>query len=235
MSAASVARSADVEVLSGGAMRRFLIEAVPLFEQASGAKVATRFGLTRDMKAEIEAGAVFDVALLPRRAIDELVAAGKIARGSPTDALRSLVGFMVRTGAAEPDLGTVAALKKTLREAKSISYSKGPSGLYVAELLQRLGLAQEMKDKTVFAIGRPVGVVVASGEAEVGMQQIIENQPVEGAHLVGPLPSELINFVLYTAGLAPAAEQNASARAFVAFLASPAAVRIIRTKGMEPA
>lgn len=235
MSAASVARSADVEVLSGGAMRRFLIEAVPLFEQASGAKVATRFGLTRDMKAEIEAGAAFDVALLPRRAIDELVAAGKIAPGSPTDAVRSLVGFMVRTGAAEPDIGTVAALKKTLREAKSISYSKGPSGLYVAELLQRLGLAQEMKDKTVFAIGRPVGVVVASGEAEVGMQQIIENQPVEGAHLVGPLPSELINFVLYTAGLAPAAEQNASARAFVAFLASPAAVRIIRTKGMEPA
>ncbi len=235
MSSGSAVRSADVEILSGGAMRRFLMEAVPLFEEASGAKVATRFGLTREMKAEIEAGAVFDVALLPRPAIDGLVAAGKIAPGTPTDAVRSLVGFMVRTGAVEPDIGTVAAFKKALRQAKSISYSKGPSGLYVAELLERLGLAQEMKDKTVFAIGRPVGAVVASGEAEVGMQQIIENQPVEGAHLVGPLPSELINFVLYTAGLAPAAEQNPSARAFVGFLASSPAVQIIRAKGMEPA
>ena len=107
--------------------------------------------------------------------------------------------------------------------------------MYVAELLERLGLAEEMKDKTVLAIGRPVGAVVASGEAEIGMQQIIENQPVEGAHLVGPLPGELINFVLYSAGLAPTAAQNPSARAFVAFLASPPVVRIIRAKGMEPA
>ncbi len=234
MSAASAARSADVEVLSGGAMRRFLIEAVPLFEQSSGARVAMRFGLTRDMKAEIEAGAAFDVALLPRPAIDGLVAAGKIAVGTPTDAVRSVVGLMVRTGAPKPDIGTVDAFKKALRAAKSISYSKGPSGLYVAELLERLGLAAEMSDKTVFAIGRPVGAVVAGGDAEIGMQQIIENQPVKGAHLVGPLPSELVNFVLYTAGLAPGVGQNASARAFVTFLASPQAVRIIRAKGMEP-
>ena len=234
MSAASAVRSADVEVLSGGAMRRFLIEAVPLFEQSSGARVAMRFGLTRDVKAEIEAGAGFDVALLPRPAIDGLVAAGKIAVGTPTDAVRSVVGLMVRTGAPKPDIGTVNAFKKALRAAKSISYSKGPSGLYVADLLERLGLAAEMSDKTVFAIGRPVGAVVAGGEAEIGMQQIIENQPVEGAHLVGPLPSELVNFVLYTAGLAPGVGQNAFARAFVTFLASPPAVRIIRAKGMEP-
>ena len=180
MSAASAVRSADVEVLSGGAMRRFLIEAVPLFEQSSGARVAMRFGLTRDVKAEIEAGAGFDVALLPRPAIDGLVAAGKIAVGTPTDAVRSVVGLMVRTGAPKPDIGTVNAFKKALRAAKSISYSKGPSGLYVADLLERLGLAAEMSDKTVFAIGRPVGAVVAGGEAEIGMQQIIENQPVRG-------------------------------------------------------
>jgi len=234
MSAASAVRSADVEVLSGGAMRRFLIEAVPLFEQSSGARDAMRFGLTRDVKAEIEAGAAFDVALLPRPAIDGLVAAGKIAVGTPTDAVRSVVGLMVRTGAPKPDIGTVDAFKKALRAAKSISYSKGPSGLYVAELLERLGLAAEMSDKTVFAVGRPVGAVVAGGEAEIGMQQIIENQPVEGAHLVGPLPSELVNFVLYTAGLARGVGQNGSASAFVTFLASPRAVRIIRAKGMEP-
>jgi molybdate transport system substrate-binding protein len=226
--------AAGIEVISGGAMRRFMAEAVPLFEQASGHKVSIRFGMTREMKAEIEAGAAFDIALLPRSAIDQLVQGGKIAPGTVSDAVRSLVGLMVRTGSAEPQIGTVEAFKTVLRRATSISYSKGPSGLYVAELLQRLGLAAEMQDKTVFAIGRPVGEVVASGEAEIGMQQIIENQPVKGAHLVGPLPSELINYVMYSAGFAPNAADSASARAFVAFLGSAEAVRIIRAKGMEP-
>ena len=235
MSGASEERTADVAVISGGAMRRFLAEAAPLFEQASGHKVSIRFGLTREMKAEIEAGAGFDVALLPRWAINQLVATGQIAPGAVTDVVRSLVGLMVRTGAAEPDIGTVDAFKTVLRQAKSISYSKGPSGLYVAELLQRLGLAAEMSDKTVFAIGRPVGKVVANGEAEIGMQQIIENQPVKGAHLVGPLPRELINYVMYSAGFARNGPGGGAAQPFVNFLASPEAVRIIRAKGMEPA
>jgi molybdate transport system substrate-binding protein len=235
MNAASDERAANVAVISGGAMRRFLAEAVPLFEAASGHKVAIRFGLTREMKAEIEAGAAFDVALLPRSAIDQLVAGGKIAPGTVTDAVRSLVGLMVRTGAAEPDIATVDKFTTVLRQARSISYSKGPSGIYVAELLERLGLAAEMRDRTVFAIGRPVGEVIASGEAEIGMQQIIENQPVAGAHLVGPLPSELINYVMYSAGFAPCAARDGAAQAFVRFLASPHAVAIIRAKGMEPA
>jgi molybdate transport system substrate-binding protein len=226
--------SAEIKLISGGAMRRFLSEALPLFEQASGCKVSIRFGLTRDMKAAIEEGAAFDLALLPRSALDELVQAGKIAAGSITDVVRSLVGLMVRTGAPEPDIGSVEAFKTVLRQARAISYSKGPSGLYVAELLQRLGLAAEMESKTVFAVGRPVGEVIAGGEAEIGMQQIIENQPVQGAHLVGPLPPELVNYVMYSAGFAPAAPR-APGQALVEFLASPAAVGIIRAKGMEPA
>jgi molybdate transport system substrate-binding protein len=224
----------EIAVLSGGAMRRFMVEAVPLLERDTGNKIAIRFGPTREIKAEIEAGAVFDVALLPRPAIDQLAEAGKIAAGTPTDVVRSLVGLMVRAGAPQPDIATVNAFKDVLRRAESISYSKGPSGLYVADLLERLGLAEEMKDKTVFAIGRPVGEVIANAEAEVGMQQIIEILPVEGARLVGPLPSELENFVLYTAGFAAGAVDNAAASAFVTFLASPEAVRIIRAKGMEP-
>ena len=225
---------AEIKVISGGAMRRFLSEALPPFEHASGYTVAIRYGLTRDMKAAIEEGASFDLALLPRSALDELMQAGKIAAGAVTDIVRSLVGLMVRTGAAEPDIGSVDAFKSVLRQAKAISYSKGPSGLYVAELLQRLGLAADMQSKTVFAIGRPVGEVIASGEAEIGMQQIIENQPVEGAHLVGPLPAELINYVMYSAGFAPSAAR-APGQAFIQFLASPEAVRIIRAKGMDPA
>jgi molybdate transport system substrate-binding protein len=224
----------DINLISGGAMRRFLAEALPLFEADSGHKVSVQFGVTRDMKAAIEAGAAFDLALLPRSAIDALVEGNKIAAGSVTNMVRSLVGVMVRTGAAEPDIGSVEAFKTALRQARAISYSKGPSGLYVAELLQRLGLTEEMKDKTVFAIGRPVGEVIAAGEAEIGMQQVIENQPVKGAHLVGPLPEALVNYVMYSAGFALSAPR-APGEALVRFLASSEAIRIIRAKGMEPA
>jgi molybdate transport system substrate-binding protein len=105
----------------------------------------------------------------------------------------------------------------------------------VAALLERIGLAAEMKEKTVLAIGRPVGEVVASGEAEIGMQQIIENQPVQGAHLVGPLPAQLGNFVAYSAGFASRVADHDAARSLVGFLKSPESERIIREKGMEPA
>ncbi len=230
-----MAGATEIAVLSGGAMRRFLAEAVPLHEQASGTKVSVRFALTRILKQEIEDGAAFDMALMPRSELDTLVVAGKIAAGSQTDIVRSIVGLMVRTGAPSPDIGTVEAFKNVLRRARSISYSKGPSGLYVAGLLERLRLTDEMKDKTVFAIGRPVGEVIASGEAEIGMQQIIENQPVQGAQLVGPLPPELGNFVPYSAGLAASSVKEAAVRALTMFLAAPEAVRIIRAKGMEPA
>lgn len=232
---ASANAGVAITVLSGGAMRRFLAEAVPLFEQASAKKVAVRFALTRVVRKEIEDGAAFDMALLPRPEIDGLVAAGKIAAGSQTDIVRSIVGLLVRAGAPVPEIGSVEAFTSVLRRAKSISYSKGPSGSYVAGLLERLGLSSAMADKTVFAVGRPVGEVVASGEAEIGMQQIIENQPVEGARLVGPLPRELTNFVLYSAGFSVAAADNGGARAFAAFLKSEQAVPIIRAKGMEPA
>jgi molybdate transport system substrate-binding protein len=227
--------SATLNVLSGGAMRRFMLEAIPLFERESGLTVSIRFALTREMKAQIEQGAGFDVALLPRSAIDELADGGFVAPGTQTDIVRSLVGFIVRTGTPPPDIGSVDALVRVLRAATSISYSKGPSGQYVGELLRRLGLAGEMEKKTVFAIGRPVGAVVASGEAEVGMQQIIENQPVAGAHLVGPLPAELMNYVMYCAGFAANGVNTVAARAFVKFLGTPEVAAIIRDKGMAPA
>lgn len=224
----------QLKLFSGGAMRRFLVEALPLFERDHGTKVETRFAPTREIKAAIEAGESFDIALLPRWAIDQLIAEGRIQAGSATDAVRSLVGFMVRDGAPLPDITTVEALKRTLRQAKSVSYSKGPSGLWVAEMLERIGMAPELTDKVVFAIGRPVGEVIANGEAEVGMQQIIEITPVKGARLVGPLPEELTNYVLYSTGLAPRTPRADRAHALVEFLASPAAVTIIRAKGMAP-
>jgi molybdate transport system substrate-binding protein len=224
----------DISVVSGGAMRRFLVEAVPLFERTSGITVVVRFNRTREAMKEIEDGAAFDVALLPRWAIDALMAAGAVI-GTPVDVVRSLVGLVVSAEGLKPDIATADALKDVLRRARSVSYSKGPSGEYVSELLQRLGLAAEMAHKTVFAVGRTVAEIVAAGEAEVGMQQIIEILPVEGAALVGPLPEELTNYVLYSAGRGTAAAKNSAARAFVASVKSAEAARIIRAVGAVPA
>jgi molybdate transport system substrate-binding protein len=225
--------SASIKILSGGAMKSFMVEVAPLFERANGAKVEIRFALTSLLKKEIEDGAAFDVALLPRPELDALVEAGKIAASTQTDITRSAVGLAVRAGAPKPDISTVDALKRTLQEARSIGYSDGPSGAYIAELLVRLGIAAAMKPKTRLT-SRPVAEIVAEGEAEVGMQQIVAILPVKGAELVGPLPSELQSIIVYAAGLAAAGGQGAAARAFIAFMATPEVVRMIRAKGMEP-
>jgi len=214
-------------------MKSLMVDVVLLFERGSGAKVEIKFALTSVLKKEIEDGAAFDIALLPRPELDALAEAGKIAAGTQTDVTRSAVGLAVREGAPKPDIGTVAALKRTLQEAKSIGYSDGPSGAYIAELLVRLGIADETKPKTRLT-SRPVAEIVAAGEAEVGMQQIVAILPVKGAELVGPLPGELQNIIVYAAGLAAAGGQGATARAFIAFMATPEVVRMIRAKGMEP-
>jgi molybdate transport system substrate-binding protein len=222
-----------LKILSGGAMRPLLVEAVPLFERAGGTKVDVRFALTSVLAKEIEEGAAFDLALLPRPELDALAALCAVAPGTQTDIARSTVGLAVRQGAPKPDISTVEALRRTLLAARSIGYSDGPSGAYVTGLLQRLGIADDARAKTKLTSG-PVAELVASGEAEVGMQQIVAILPVKGADLVGPLPAELQNVIVYAAGIAAAAQNADGAAAFIGFMAAPEAVRIIRAKGLEP-
>lgn len=222
-----------IRVLSGGAMHGLMTEVVPLFERIGAANVALRFGLTSALKKEIEEGAAFDIALLPRPDIDGLAQAGKIAGDSATDIARSAIGVAVRAGAAKPDISSVEAFKRTLLAARSITYSDGPSGVYIGGLLDRLGIAPQMKPKTRLTTG-PVAELIAAGEAEIGIQQIVAILPIKGAELVGPLPKELQNAIIYAAGLADGAKDTAAARKFIAFLATPGVVRIIRAKGLEP-
>jgi molybdate transport system substrate-binding protein len=226
--------SKTIKILSGGAMRTFLTEIVPLFERANGTKVEVEYRLTSVLKQEIADGAAFDIALLPRPEIDELAAAGRIAAGATVDVTRSAVGVAVRTGAPRPDISTVAAFTSALHAAQSISYSDGPSGAYIGGLLEKLGIAAAMKPKTRLT-SRPVAELVAAGEAEIGLQQIVAILPVPGADLVGPLPAELQKVIIYATGLSAGAREPLAARAFVAFTKTPQAGRLIRGKGMEPA
>jgi len=223
-----------IKILSGGAMRTFLTEIVPLFERSHGAKVEVEYRLTSVLTKEIANGAAFDIALLPRSEIDELTAVGRIADGATADVARSTVGICVRAGAPKPDIATVAAFKAALMGAKSVSYSDGPSGAYVGELLGRLGLAEAMKGKTKLT-SRPVAELVAEGEAEIGLQQIVAILPVGGADLVGPLPAELQNVIIYAAGLSIRAAEPKAAHAFIALTKTPQAGQIMRGKGLAPA
>lgn len=225
--------AAAIKILSGGAMRPLMAEVVPLFEGTTGVQVEIEFRLTSVLRKEIAEGVAFEIVILPRPELDELVEIARIAPASAVDVARSAVGLAVRAGAAKPDIGTVASFSRALQEARSIAYSDGPSGAYIGALLQRLGLAEELKPKTTLT-GRPVAELLADGTAEIGMQQIVAILPVKGAELVGPLPSELQNVIVYAAGISTAAQKPGTARSFIEFLCSPQAAPLIRAKGLEP-
>jgi molybdate transport system substrate-binding protein len=223
-----------LKILSGGAMRPFMVELVPQFERAHDTRIDIEFRLTPALQQAIRAGEAFDIAVMPRPELDELIVAGAIAAASTGDVARSTVGLAVRAGAPRPDIGTVAALRRALQQAGSMAYSDGPSGAYVAGLLAKLGITDEMAPKTRLT-SKPVAELVASGEAELGMQQIVAILPVKGAQLVGPLPAELQNVIVYAAGMSSRAEVPSAAENFIEFTRTLAAARLMRAIGLEPA
>jgi molybdate transport system substrate-binding protein len=223
----------ELKILSGGAMQGLMADAVPLFERDGGCKVAVEIGLTSVLRKVIADGAAFDIALLPRPDVEALTRVGRVAAGSTTDIARSAIGVAVRGGAPKPDIATVEAFKRSVLQAGSVTYSDGPSGLYIASLMERLGLAQAIKSKTKLTTG-PVAELLARGEAELGLQQIVAILPVRGADLVGPLPAELQNIIVYAAGLSARSTNGDAARRFVAFMATPQVGALIRIKGLEP-
>jgi molybdate transport system substrate-binding protein len=225
--------TAKIKVLSGGAMAGLIAEAVPLFEGSNGCQVAVEIGLTSALRKAIADGAAFDIALLPRADIDALARDGRIAIGQVTDIARSAIGVAVRAGAPKPDIATVDAFKRAILQAGSVTYSDGPSGLYIAGLMERLGLAEAIKPKTRLTTG-PVAELLARGEAELGLQQIVAILPVDGAELVGPLPGELQNIIVYAAGISAQSASAEAARTFITFMGTSEVVRIVRAKGLEP-
>jgi len=235
-----LADAAEIKVVSGGAFKQVLTALAAQYQNESGntldisyQTVGQHLALIRDGKQP------FDVAVLTPDAIDGLVKEGKIVPGTRADLAKVGVGVVVKAGASLPDISTVEAFKKTLLAAKSVAYidpkAGGSSGIYVAKLLERLGIADQVNAKAVLVQGGAVADHIADGEAEIGVHQISEILPVAGVTLVGPLPAEIQNYTVYAAGVGTAAKDAATARALVKFLAGPHALSIIKAKGMEPA
>jgi molybdate transport system substrate-binding protein len=190
-----------------------------------------------DAAKRVEAGERFDVVVLARDAIDKLAAAGHLVGGTETDLARSGVAVAVRAGAPRPDIDSEDALRRAVQAARSIGYSTGPSGVQLAKLFARWGIADEVRDRIVTAPpGVPVGTLVARGEVELGFQQLSELLRVPGIDVLGPLPPALQIVTTFAAAVGVRARQPEAARAFLAFLGSPApeVVEAKRRQGMEP-
>jgi molybdate transport system substrate-binding protein len=221
--------------LFSNGVKAVVLDLVPEFERASGAKLDVTWASTNMLMEEIRNGATGDLAILTDEAIDLLIEQGKIAAGSRVDLARSAIGIAVRQGAAKPDIATPDALKRALLAARAISYSKtGLSGVYFPTVLERLGIAEAVKAKVVIPpSGIPVGEVVAKGEAELGVQQISELLSVPGIEIVGPLPTELQKLTVFSAGLFVGAKEPDAAKALVMMLTSASVRPLYQRKGME--
>lgn len=226
----------EIVVLSTIAFKEALIELIPHFERSSAHKIKVAFAGGPITADKVRQGAAGDLFIGPAEFSDALLAEGKLVAGSRIPFAISGSAVAVRAGAPRPDIGTPEQFKRTLLAAKSVSYSRGASGIQFARILERLGIADEVKAKLVASQpGELVGAVIARGAAEIGVQQLSEMLHVAGIDILGPLPPELQVAIVYAASVLPQTTQPEAAQAFVKFLRSPEAVGIIREKGMEPA
>jgi len=222
-----------VVVLSSLALKGVLEKFKPAFEQSIAARLELRFDATQAILTQLKAGFQADLLVLTAEAMEELRKSGQVMQ------VRSLgssgVGIAVRAGAPKPDISSVEALKRALVSAGSVAHSKvGASGIYFAELLERLEIAGRLKKRVVVEKG-PVGLVVAAGDAEIGVQQLCELAPVPGIEIVGPLPEPLQRLTHFSAGIPANAANPKGALALMDLLRSEAARAGMVKGGMQPA
>jgi molybdate transport system substrate-binding protein len=225
-----------ISVLTVPALKEISLELVPEFERASSREVVTAFSGTDDIMNRMKAGEnSVDLVILDADSIDELVRLGKIEPGSRVDFAKSLVGVAVPAGAPRPDISSVDMLKRCLLSSKSIAYSRSLSGAHVASLFQQWGIAEQLQGKVKQpSPGEFVGEMVARGEAEIGFQQISELVHIAGIDFIGPIPPDIQLVTMVSGGVHAAAKEPGGAKAWVNFLASPAAAPVLKKHGLDP-
>lgn len=236
LAALATAHAAEIRVISSVGVKAALEQLKPEFERITSHKLTLLLGSAVPLKRQIDAGETFDVAILTPSMIDELVKVGKVAAGSKTDVAKVGMGVTGRVGAAQPDISTTEAFKSALLDARLITHSKeGLSGTYTASMIERLGIAAQMKPKTVLETrSGHTPVAVVEGKADLGLCLISEILPVAGATFIGPFPPELQTYVMFTAGISATASDAQAAKAFVQFFSVPLALPILKSTGMEP-
>ena len=233
------AEATEIKVLSHRGIQPVMEDLGPKFERATGHKLSITFGPAGGVVKLVQDGETADVVITSRQEIDGFVNDGKAVGDGVTIVARSGIGVAVRKGAPKPDISSPEALKRTLLAAKSITYSNpalgGAAAIHFEKVLDRLGIASEMKSKTVFSkAGSDTAVVVANGEAEIGVQVSQLLISVAGIEIVGPLPGDLQDTVVFSAAIMAGAKDAAASKALIDFLRTPEAAAAMRAQRMEP-
>jgi molybdate transport system substrate-binding protein len=231
----------EVVVLSTTAMKAAFEALKPVFEHETGYALKLGFGPSLQLEKRLAEGEGADVAIVTQAGAQQLIATGRGTAGSLADLARSFIGVCVAAAAPQPDISSAQAFKAAMLSARSIATSKpvggGASGAHMASVFERLGIAAAIKDKSIYGAGGPaglVGLIVARGDAEIGIQQMAELMAVSGVDIVGPLPDALQSVTQFTALVPTAARQPEGGRAVIDFLRRSTAKVVIKAKGLEP-
>jgi molybdate transport system substrate-binding protein len=232
---------AEIKIISSTAMKTSFDDLTADIQQATGHTLALSFGPSARIKKQVAGGEPNDVTIATDQGIDELIAQGRIVPGSRADLARSAMALAVQKGAPKPDISSAETFKAAMLAAKSLGMSNpvggGQSGANLIAIFERLGIAEAMKPKCLYGPGGPAGLIgnfLLRKEVEVGIQQLPELMAVPGIDIVGPLPPDIQNITVFSAGLSTAAKNADGARAVIKFLTAPAARAVIQSKGLEP-
>lgn len=229
-----MASAVELQLLSALAMREAYRELIPPFEEANGRRVAVTWAGTVDIMKRMKAGECYDLVVASRGAIDDLVKLGKIAPTGILDVAASGIGIAVRQGAPRPDISSTGSLKRAVLAARTVGYSTGPSGVYLAGLFERMGIADDVKAKLrSVPSGGTIGTIIASGEAELGFQQMSELVNAPGIDFIGPLPAEVQYTTVITAGIPTNAKDSVTAQVLAEYLGGAESKGAIERAGLQ--
>jgi len=240
LAATGTAGAAEIDAFISTAIKAVTDEVLPPFARAHGHSIRASYGPSGALIPRLLRGELVDVLLTDRAAVDALIAQGNIASGR-TDLARVGIGIAVRKGAPRPDVSSPEALRRALLAARSVAHADPAGGsitaAHIRGVFERLGIAAQVAPKVRLAAGGPngrVSVLVASGEAEIGLQQASELLSNPEVEVIAMLPAELQQITVYSAAVAARAREGAAAQALIGALTAPSAAPIWRAKGLDP-
>ena len=229
------AQAPALHVIASNGVREVIEALLPQGERAAGHPLMMQYGSTTSLLQTIGTGAQFDAVILTSEAIDQLIKDGKVVGATRVDIARAGIGVGVRAGAPKPDVSSPDTLKKTLLNAKSITYARdGASRVYLEKMFDGMGIANDLKPKILLEQGSVrSGERVADGSAQLVMTLVSEILPMHGVDFVAPLPSQLQSYVSFAAGVGAKSDNTAAAKALIKFLTGPSVAPTYKAKGME--
>jgi len=229
------AQDADIRVLCSNGIKAAMEKLIPEYERTSGHRINIQFGASATLKTSIEHGEPFDLAILTLQIIDDLIKQGKIASETLTPLARTDIGIAVRAGTSRPDVKTAGAVKQLLLKTKTVGYVKeGASTPAIVNMLNRLGIAEQIQRKTMFQAGATESMAsVANGQTDVAFALVSEIVPAAGVQLAGPLPSEFQRPIIMTSGISTSTKNRAAGDKLMQLLMSPEAETVIKSTGLR--